>query len=181
MHFSNVEGYAKLFCVLVSEIFVNEYFTSFEIDSIYLLLLNVSLMYILLRNIKHHVTRRTLHYTDDVPELLTHFWKVFAKSYLYLQLYICSWQTINPTKCYLQWMLYSMHLLYCALLYINCIISVMYKKHRCYPQTKKAFPLENNPILDANSLNHQHFSWLKITSSPQHQCSKAIEIKLNIS
>lgn len=73
LRFSNVEGYAKLFCVLVSEIFVNEYFTSFEIDSIYLLLLNVSLMCILLRNVKHHVTRRTLHYTDDEPELLSHF------------------------------------------------------------------------------------------------------------
>lgn len=74
--FSNVEGYAKLFCVLVSEIFVNEHFISF--DSIYLLLLHFSLMCILL-SIKHHVTRRTLHYTDYVP---CFFLKVFAKRLL---------------------------------------------------------------------------------------------------
>lgn len=32
--FSNVDSYAKLFCVHASEIFVNEHLTSLEIDSI---------------------------------------------------------------------------------------------------------------------------------------------------
>lgn len=34
------------------------------------------------------------------------------------------------------------------------MISVMYKKYRWYPKQKKAFPLENNRILEPNSLNH---------------------------